>query len=167
MSTLTTATVNTLNETTNLTLQTGNSAASRIVMGSGQEGIAFAGNSSANVFIVNSVAVSASVNALFTTVNTATINATTVNITGASIATTGHSKLPNGLLMQWGTVNANTSSGTITFNTSFAAAPFSVQLTSQSNVSAGEAVVSTTASGATIRTTSATTYTFYYLALGV
>jgi len=168
MSTLTTSTVNTIDAITNLTLQTGNSASSRIVLGSGQQGIAFAGNTSANVFIVNSVAISSSVNAIFTaTVNAATINATTVNITGSSIATTGYSKLPNGLLMQWGTVSSNTSTGTITFSTAFAAAPFSVQLTSQSNVSVGEAVTSASTTTATVRTTSATSQTFYYLALGV
>lgn len=167
MSTLTTATVNTISPTTNLTLQTGNSVAARIVLNSGTGGVALAGNTTANAMVVNSTSITALVNVAISIANATTINANTLNINGSSIATTGYSRMPNGLLMQWGTVAANTSSGTITFSTAFAANPFSVQLTQQSNVAIDPAVTAVTTTTATVRTASATSYTLYYLALGV
>lgn len=162
MSTLTTTTVNTIDGTTNLTLQTGNSAAARIVLNSSTGGITLGGNSSANVIVANSTLINVSAN-----VNMLTVNTNVLNISGSSITTSGHSRLPNGLLMQWGTVSANSSAGSITFSTAFAATPYSVQLTSLSNVAVGQAITATTTTTATIRTANATTYTFYYLALGV
>ena len=105
MSSLTTTLINTLNTTTNLTLQTGNNSAARIVIGSGGEGIVFGANSTANVLIANTTAITANVRATFNAnVSVQTLNATAFNLTGSSISTTGYTKLPNGLLMQWVTV---------------------------------------------------------------
>lgn len=167
MSTLTTTTVNTNSTTTNLTLMTGNNEASKIVVGATGEGIILSGNSSTNSFVINSTSISTNVTTTFANVVVSSVNVSTINLLGSSISTTGFSKLPNGLLMQWGTVSANSTVGTITFTTPFAAAPYSVQLTPQSNVSTGEAVTTANTTTATVRTTLATTYTFYYMALGV
>jgi hypothetical protein len=170
MSSLTTTLINTINSTTNLTLQTGNSAAGKIVIGSGGEGFILTVNSVQNTVSINSTYMVANVAAVFSgNVSGATINATAFNLSGSSISTTGYSRLPNGLLMQWGTVVSNSSSGTITFPSNFAAAPYSVVLTPQANVGANSAgaVTATNTSAATVRTANATSYTFYYLALGV
>ena len=168
MSSLTTTLINTINATTNLTLQTGNTSAARIVIESGGQGIVLGGNSTSNALFVNSTAVSANITAIFSAnVVVPTINASAINLTGSSISTTGYTRLPNGLLMQWGTVSSNTSTGTITFSTAFAAAPYSVQLTSSSNNTTGVGVTSTNTTAAVVRTTSATANTYYYLALGV
>lgn len=170
MSSLTTTLINTINATTNLTLQTGNTAAAKIMVGAGGEGIILSANSSKNVVSVNTTVMIANVDASFSgNVSAATINATGFNLTGSSISTTGYTRIPNGLLMQWGTVSSNSSVGTITFSTPFAAAPYAVTITPQSNVGANSAgaVTSTNTTAALVRTTSATSYTFYYLALGV
>lgn len=165
MSSLTTTTVNTKDGTTNLTLQTGNSAAARIVLGSGG-GITLGANSTANVIVANSTLINVSANA-----NMLTVNASALNLTGVSIGTSGYSRLPNGLLMQWGTVVANSTSGSITFPISFGSTPFSVQITPQStggtNTAIGHAVTATTTTTATVRNTNATSFTYYYMALGV
>lgn len=170
MSSLTTTLINTINGTTNLTLQTGNSAAARIILGSGAQGVVIAANGSSNTITVNTSVMTANVSATFSgNVSAATVNATGFNLTGSSISTTGYTRLPNGLLMQWGTVSSNSSAGTVTFSTPFAAAPYSVVVTPQSNVGANSAAAVTSANttAALIRTTNATSYTFYYLALGV
>jgi hypothetical protein len=166
MSSLTTTTINTKDGVTNLTMQTGNSAAARIVLGSSSEGITLGANSSANVIVANSTLINVSVNA-----NMRTINASALNITGSSIGTSGYTRLPNGLLLQWGSVTANSTSGTITFPLTFAAAPYSVSITPQStggtNTAIGHAVTAATTTTATVRSTNATSYTYYYWALGV
>lgn len=167
MSTLTTTTVNTNSSTTNLTLMTGNNLASKIVVGATGEGIIFSGNSSTNSFVINSTSISTNVTTTFANVVVSSVNVSTINLLGSSISTTGYTKLPNGLLMQWGTVSANSSAGTITFTTPFAAAPYSVILTPQTNVATDEAVTSTNTTAASVRTSVATTYNFYYMALGV
>lgn len=165
MSSLTTTTVNTKDGTTNLTLQTGNSAAARIVLGAAG-GITLGANSTANVIVASSTLINVSVNA-----NMLTVNASALNLTGVSIGTSGYSRLPNGLLMQWGTVVANSTSGSVTFPISFGSTPFSVQITPQStggtNTAVGHAVTATTTTTATVRNTNAVSFTYYYMALGV
>ena len=165
MSSLTTTTVNTKDGVTNLTMQTGNSAAARIVLGSAG-GITLGANSSANVIVANSTLINVSANA-----NMLTVNASALNLSGASITTSGYSRLPNGLLLQWGSVVANSTSGTITFPITFAATPYSVQITPQStggtNTAVGHAVTATTTTTATVRNTNAVSFTYYYMALGV
>lgn len=98
-------------------------------------------------------------------VNATSINATSFGLGTPSLGASGHTRLPNGLLMQWGTVTANTSAGTITWPTAFTSV-YSVQLTSQSNVAVGQAVTGAGTSSANVRTANTTSYTFYYLALG-
>jgi hypothetical protein len=98
------------------------------------------------------------------------INAASITLGTPSIATSGFSRLPNGLLMQWGTVTGVTASaGTITFPTAFAANPYSVQV--QPTHAANGSQISVTGistTTATVRTTATTTaQTAYYMAIGV
>jgi hypothetical protein len=195
MSSLTTTSINTANGATNLTVGTGNTSGPTIVVTTGTD-IVIRANTTANVFIANSTAVRA--NAAMTVANTLnvtglatlpsvnvaaisgnavfsanvvvpTINATAFNLGTPSIATSGHSRLPNGLLLQWGTVSVNATTGSITFPTAFAANPYSVQVTSTSGTSAnaaGVTAVSTTT--ATVRSAStAAASTAYWMAIGV
>jgi hypothetical protein len=98
-----------------------------------------------------------------------TINATAFNLGTPSIATNGHSRLPNGLLIQWGTVSVNSSTGNITFPTAFAANPYSIQVTGVSTAAANmAAVTAVSTTTANVRSTStAAASTVYYLAIGV
>jgi hypothetical protein len=118
------------------------------------------------------------VNSAVTFSNTATfsgnviagvVNATSFNLGTSSIATSGFSRLPNGLLIQWGTVAVNSTSGSITFTTAFAAAPYSVQVTTTQTGNAEQAAVTAvTTTTATVRSSRSTTAaTQYYLAIGV
>jgi hypothetical protein len=107
-----------------------------------------------------------------TKIDATTINATSftsLNLGTPSIATSGHSRLPNGLLIQWGTVAVNATTGSITFPTAFAASPYSLQITATATGNAEQAAVTaittTTASVRSSRETTAATQ--YYLALGV
>jgi len=102
------------------------------------------------------------------------INATSFNLGSPSIATSGHTRLPNGLLLQWGTTTVNTTTGTITFPTAFAANPYSVQVQPTSNAGNGTssntaiAVNTLTTTTANVRSTStAAASTVYWLAIGV
>lgn len=173
MSSLTTTSVRTANGATNLTLSSGNTDGSAIVVTGGTE-VFIRANTTANVFNINASSMQANVATVSLTGNlvvTSTVNATSFNLGTPSIATSGHTRLPNGLLMQWGTVTANLTSGTITFPATFAANPYAVILTPQStggtNTAIGHAVTEVTTTTATVRTTNATSYTFYYSALGV
>jgi hypothetical protein len=99
MSTLTTSQINTANGTTNLTLTTGNTVGgASIVLNA----------STANVVITGSASVS-----------TNTLVLGTSSITATQFAN-GYTRLPNGLMMQWGTVSSNSSSGSVTFPAAFA-----------------------------------------------
>ena len=122
-----------------------------------------------NVTTVNSAVTFSNVATFSANIVAGTVNATAMNLGTSSIATSGFSRLPNGLLVQWGTVSVNATTGTITFTTAFAAAPYSVQVTptvtGNGEVAAVTAVTTTTA---TVRSSRATTAaTQYYLAIGV
>lgn len=178
MSTLTTSLVNTANGTTNLTLTTGNTSGPVILVTGGTDVNIRANTTGANVFIANSTQVRTTV--ATTIANNLTV-ANNLNVTGTltpatltlgtpSIATSGHSRLPNGLLLQWGTVTGVTSTaGSITFPTAFAAAPYSISV--QPTVASAETVMAVTAvssTTATVRSVSGTVAnTAYWMAIGV
>ena len=169
MSSLTTTSINTVNGITNLTLGTGNTSGPAIIISTGNT-ITLRANSTANVIIANSSTITANGALVVTGSSTLVgLTATTMNLGTPSIATTGHSRLPNGLLIQWGTVSVNATIGTITFPTAFAVNPYSVQVTATSGTSAnaaGVTAVSTTT--ATVRSASiATSSTAYWMAIGV
>lgn len=100
----------------------------------------------------------------------ATISTNTFSFGSSSIATAGYTRLPNGLLLHWGTVTANVTSGSITFSPAFQAAPFSVSLTGSSLSAASYAyTTATTASSATVRSTSTAnpaSQVYFYMAIG-
>jgi hypothetical protein len=205
MSSLTTTTINTANGTTNLTVATGNTTGPAIVVGSDNSiwiranSIAnvFVTNTTATIInsaaTVNSTFI-ASGNATFnsnvtinsnTTVNRITANTVeTVNgsvstntfTLGASlVAANGYTRLPNGLLMQWGTQAAsvnNATVATVTFPATFSSV-YSVQITianSSTKETALAAVVNavstTSFTWKSSLATAAATANIYYLAIG-
>jgi hypothetical protein len=162
MSSVTTTKIDTINGTTDLTLTTGNTVGPKIVVTTTtDQGIGF-GNSSSNSLVVNSSGV----------------NVTTNNFTlgSFSLGANGYTRLPNGLLLQWGsatgTVN-NSNTAEVIFSTSFST------LYSLTVTTAGFNMLAPTAQPAVINATSTSSFTWktsytagavsaniYYIAIG-
>lgn len=194
MSTLTTTTINTANGITDLTLSTGNtSAASVIVRTNGA--LAIKANSTLNAISINTTSITTNTasfvaNGNFTANGVATLNSNTtvsasltvanvltvsnsavfstnsVTMGASSPASTGYTRLPNGFLLQWGTVTGVTNAvGTITFPATFASF-LSISLTSTVNNGITAAVTSPGTVSVPVRSNSATATTFYWMAIG-
>lgn len=199
MSSLTTTSIDTANAATPLTIGTGNTSGPAIVV-TGATDIAIRANTTANVFIANSSGLRANatftVANTLTVTGQATLNtiangasfagnttlanvvattitnsSNTLNLGTAVIGTSGQSRLPNGLLLQWGTVTANVTSGSITFSTAFQAAPYSVTLTGSGLSAASYAyTTATSTTTATVRSTSTAnpaSNVYFYMAIGL
>lgn len=194
MSTLSVATLNTANGTTDQTTKTGNASAGAFVIkadGSfvsiqsngtitamkvySNTDIAFS-NATVNTFSVSSagvVTVPGSLNATGA-VNAASLVATTNTLTlgSSSIAANGYSRLPNGLLMQWGSQSASvntTTTATATFTATFATL-YSVAISSNSStlsVAGPSASNTTTFTWRNISAAAAAASTVNYIAIGI
>ena len=117
-------------------------------------GVSFAGNTTFANVVATSVR---------TTNTVVTSNSLTLGT--SSIATSGHSRLPNGLLVQWGTTASIATSGTtVTFPVAFSAAPYSVVLTA---VSATASFRVNTTSTTNFTANSSAASTAYYMAIGL
>lgn len=103
-------------------------------------------------------------------VNVATISTNTLTLGTSSISTTGYSRLPNGLLYQWGSVSATTTTGDVTFPVAFTSI-YSLTATAinvgtvAGTLGAQALVVNTTV--AQIRTANTTAKTVNWMAIGV
>jgi len=198
MSSLTTTTINTVNGTTNLTATTGNTTGPAIVVSSGENvwiranstANVFVTNTTAT--IINSAA---TVNSTFTVSGNATFNSnvtinanTTMNrmtantvatvngsvstntfTLGASLASsTGYTRLPNGLLMQWGTIQANTTVGAVTFPAAFFPVYSMTATANDKSTTCMAAITALTNTTATILLSSNTSQrTVYWQAIGL
>lgn len=202
MSSVTTSKVDTINGTTDLTLTTGNTAGPKIIVKTvGTDGVILGPNSTVNSFSITQSGINFSANVtstaninitgrLSTTTNviTNTVIANTISVVNATISTNtftfgasslaanGYTRLPNGLLLQWGTQSASVNSST-TATANFPAAfgtLYSVTATtanaSASGTSVAPAVVNTYSTTAfTWKTTFGTTATstrIFYMAIG-
>jgi hypothetical protein len=101
-----------------------------------------------------------------------TVSSNTLTLGTSSITANGYTRLPNGLLMQWGTqAAANTSSGNVTFPVAFTTAVYSVNITGTQTFTGllggtGTAGVNTTV--IQVRTTNTGAgVTAYWMAIGV
>jgi hypothetical protein len=101
------------------------------------------------------------------TATSANVSTNTFNFGASSIANPGYSRLPNGLLMQWGNASVNSSSGSVTFPAAFTSV-YSMQLTPSVSTVGNTlpAVTALTATTATLRSANATASTVYWLAIG-
>jgi hypothetical protein len=105
-------------------------------------------------------------------VNMAVANVTsnTITLGTSSITANGYSRLPNGLLLQWGNLLANASTPAINFPTAFAAgSPWSISATSNTVTSNfTPAVISYNTTTVTIRNNNTTGNNFVtWMAIGV
>jgi hypothetical protein len=102
-------------------------------------------------------------------ITSASANVTTNTFTfGASlIANPGYSRLPNGLLLQWGNASVNSTTSTITFPAAFSAV-YSMQLTPSVSTVGNTlpAVTALSTTSASVRSANATLSTVYWLAIG-
>jgi hypothetical protein len=137
------------------------------------------GNSTVNA-VVNSTVVSvgnSTVNAVANstalvvdnaTVANATISSNTFTYGSSTNAANGYSVLPNGLIMQWGSVSSNTTVGDITFPTAFNDL-WSITATSETgtyDATYATQLIASDATTANVRTGNATAITVSYLAIG-
>jgi hypothetical protein len=101
------------------------------------------------------------------TTNSVSISGNSLTLGTSSIASAGHSFLPNGLILQWGTSTQTTGIGSVTFPIAFPTGCFSVTMTMQSATGLGilEAT-SVTASGFSPRSSNTSTSTAYWMAIG-
>lgn len=187
MSSVTTAKVDTINGTTDLTVTTGNTAGPKIVVRTNEDGgIVLGPNSIVNSVFINATGLSvtanvtlaanisltadavstANITANVVTSNVAVVSSNTLTLGTSSIANPGHSRLPNGLLMQWGNVSVNSTVGTITFPTAFNAL-YSITVSPTTNATSHmPAVIAVTTTSASIRSANVTSNTVYWMAIG-
>lgn len=196
MSSLTTTTINTANGTTNLTLSTGNTGGPAIVVTAGTD-VALRGNSTANIITANTTSVTINAVSTFnanvvvtgrvsatTNVSTNTVTANTINSVNATITSNtlnfgassitatqyanGYTRLPNGLLYQWGSVGANTTVGSINFPAAFSPVFSLTAVANDKSTTCMVAVTSLTNTTATVLLASNTgTRTVYWQAIGL
>jgi hypothetical protein len=101
--------------------------------------------------------------------NTATISSNTLNLGEPALSTTGWSRMPNGLLWQWGSVAANSSTGDITFTTPFGTL-YSITATAVGTVAGATYATTFLAANTTtanVRTANTNSRTVYWQAIGV
>lgn len=102
-----------------------------------------------------------------------TMSNNTFNLGSSSLGTNGYSRLPNGLLLQWGTSAsiAQDSSATVTYPVAFSTAVYSVMLTpiGAINTTSGgtESADTVTITNFVIRHGGDGSRTFYWMAIGV
>lgn len=95
-------------------------------------------------------------------VTAGTINASAIGLGTSSIGSSGYSRLPNGLIMQWGSSSITTATTTVTFPTAFSSTPFTIQLTG--TVSDDSWITNLTSTNFTADTD--VNQTVYWLAIG-
>lgn len=98
----------------------------------------------------------------------ATISSNTLNLGSSLIANPGYTRMPNGLLMQWGNASVNSSTGSVTFPAAFSSV-YTMQLTPSVSTVGNTlpAVTALTTTTATLRSANATASTVYWLAIGI
>lgn len=219
MSTLTVTTVQTANGSTDLTLQTGNTSAAKIVIPASGSQITIPDLSiSNNLTVSKNLTVSAdnttgggiilsddgdivdnndgfcsmrfsngvrvfsgnkTGSAVITlssngnaNVSSAVVSTNTFNLGTSSIAANGYSRLPNGLLMQWGSSPSigQDSSGSVTFPIAFTTL-YCIQITPRAPTNNGgggaDNITANSTTGFTISHGADGTATFYWMAIGV
>lgn len=92
----------------------------------------------------------------------------TIIVGSNTAAANGHTFLPNGLKMVWGSLSVNSSSGTATFQSAFVTNAFSIQATSNTPVTTYQpAIISVNNTIASIRTSNVTSTKVFFMAIGI
>lgn len=144
-----------------------------------QPGVTFASNSAAITNFTGNKTFTGNTNFTSNTIFNSTLTATQTIRTNdiqigsqpPSIATEGHTRLPGGLLMQWGarTFTGNSAANTIVFGVPFAATPYCVQVTAVGQAANGRwgACESSNTTAINIRPGTNTAMTLHFLVIGV
>ena len=118
---------------------------------------------SANISVGGNAAITGSVSA-----QGASITSNTLTLGSSLLADPGYSRLPNGLLMQWGTVTSNSSTGTVTFPAAFTAVYSMTVTPNANNTTKMPGITALSNTTALVRTSNSTaTATVYWMAIGV
>ena len=117
---------------------------------------------SVNIISGTSGNVSVSSNVTFANVRATFVNTTSMSLGNSSIATSGFTTLPNGLLLNWGSSSILTSATTITFTRAFSSTPFSITLGPRSSEDAWV----TTSNSSTFTADTDVNQTIYWMAIG-
>lgn len=126
-------------------------------------------NASSNVNISSNVTFSANVSLVNTSLSVSTNNFTLgVSNTSAN----GYSTLPNGLLLQWGTVVSNTTVGDVTFTVPFTATLLSFTSTTATvnsafNYTYTPVLIASNTTSANVRTSNVTAANVTWMAIGI
>lgn len=98
----------------------------------------------------------------------ANLSTNTLSLGTSSIAANGYSRLPNGLMLQWGVVSSNSSVGNITFPALFSTL-YSLQITpitATHNTTYLPVVIASNTSTANVRTGNTTAINVHYMVIG-
>lgn len=104
-----------------------------------------------------------------TITGSASVSTNTFNLGSSSLTANGYTYLPNGLIMQWGDVVANTTSGNVTFAVAFPTAILQSVCTSNSQVQGEVGIEAQSTTGLQLRcesTSNPASILVRYLAIG-
>jgi len=101
------------------------------------------------------------------TTNAVSISSNSLTLGTSSVAASGYTFLPNGLILQWGTSTQTTGAGSVTFPIAFPTACFSVTMTLESATGIGTLDTGTVStSGFSPRSSNTITSTAFWMAIG-
>ena len=112
--------------------------------------------------------VNTQVNSSIITVSSANVTTNTFTLGSSSDTANGYTVLPNGLIMQWGSVQSNSTVGDITFKTGFTTV-YSVTVTAETSTYDGTyspLLIASNTTTANVRTANDTAITVFYQAIG-
>jgi hypothetical protein len=126
-------------------------------------------SATANLAATGLVVGTTSINTTAVTAAAANVTSNTLTLGTSSVAANGYSRLPNGILYQWGAVSSNTTVGNITFPAAFSTL---YSVTTSARPSAYDAtfntqVIAANTTTANVRTANVTAITVNYMAIGI
>lgn len=118
---------------------------------------------------VGNSTVNTSANSSRVSTGSVVVTSNTLTLGTSTVAANGYTFLPNGLKLNFGSVEANSSAGQAVFNNAFSTAVYSVTIGGNSVAHATQvpAVISQTTTAAEIRTTNTSLTKVFYMAIGV
>jgi len=123
----------------------------------------YGASSSIGLFLVNNLSAGS-----VTIAGSLTSSSNSLTLGTSSISSSGYSRLPNGLLMQWGNILANSTTASFNYPTTFSAL-YSTQATASNStyhVTYTAQLIAVTTSSTTIRTANTANTTVYWTAIG-
>ena len=117
---------------------------------------------------IGNSSVNTQVNSSIITVSSANVTTNTFTLGSSSDTANGYTVLPNGLIMQWGSVQSNSTVGDITFATGFTTV-YSVTVTAETSTYDGTyspLLIASNTTTANVRTANDTAITVFYQAIG-